>query len=236
MTASSTSVPVGQPVDVTVVVANKGEAGSQKTHLTIALPPGLQLVAPPYYERGSGCTGTQAIDCNLDFIPDRASTRVVFEVNTTAAGKEAVSATAISDRESDPSDNNGVLTIEVQAPAAPPPAIVPATHTAARTFSGTAGADSITGTAGDDLLYGRAGNDRLNGGRGNDVLYGGAGNDVLNGGAGRDRLYGGPGNDTLRAQDGRRDTVDCGPGHDVAYVDRVDRISGCERIIRETAR
>ena len=232
MTASATRVEVGQPVDVSVVVANKGEVGSQKTQLTIALPDGLKLVAPPYYERGSGCTGTQTIDCYLDFIPDRATTRVVFEVSTTAAGQEAVSATASSDRESDPSDNSGVLTIEVQAPATPPPAVAPTSQTAARTVSGTAGADSLTGTAGHDLLYGRGGNDRLDGGRGNDVLYGGAGNDVLTGGAGRDRLYGGPGNDTLRAQDGFRDTVDCGPGRDIAWVDRVDRVSGCERVIR----
>jgi Ca2+-binding RTX toxin-like protein len=64
------------------------------------------------------------------------------------------------------------------------------------------------------------------------VLFGGIGNDVLYGGAGSDRLYGGPGNDTLRARDGQRDVVDCGPGRDIAYVDRIDRVSACERIVR----
>jgi Ca2+-binding RTX toxin-like protein len=53
---------------------------------------------------------------------------------------------------------------------------------------------------------------------------------VLNGGAGTDRLYGGPGNDVLRARDGQRDVVDCGPGRDTAYVDRLDRVSGCETV------
>jgi Ca2+-binding RTX toxin-like protein len=64
------------------------------------------------------------------------------------------------------------------------------------------------------------------------VLFGGRGNDLLDGGRGCDRLYGGPGNDTLRARDGQQDVVDCGPGFDVAHVDRVDRVSACERVLR----
>jgi Ca2+-binding RTX toxin-like protein len=75
----------------------------------------------------------------------------------------------------------------------------------------------------------------LLGGKGNDVLSGGPGNDVLDGGTGLDRLYGGPGNDTLRARDGQRDVVDCGPGRDAATVDRLDRVSGCE-IVRRPVR
>jgi hypothetical protein len=52
------------------------------------------------------------------------------------------------------------------------------------------------------------------------------------GGTGTDRLFGGPGRDDLEAADGQRDTVDCGPGPDVARVDGFDRVSGCERVIR----
>jgi hypothetical protein len=36
----------------------------------------------------------------------------------------------------------------------------------------------------------------------------------------------------LRARDNQRDVVDCGPGRDTAYVDRLDRVSGCERVKR----
>ena len=45
-------------------------------------------------------------------------------------------------------------------------------------------------------------------------------------------LNGGTGNDTLFARDGQRDLVLCGPGRDVAYVDRKDKVSGCEVIRR----
>jgi Ca2+-binding RTX toxin-like protein len=91
------------------------------------------------------------------------------------------------------------------------------------------------GTSGADLLYGEGGNDTLLGGRGNDVLFGGRGADVLDGGRGLDRLYGGPGNDLVKARDGARDVVDCGPGRDLAFVDRLDRTSGCERVLRRQA-
>jgi Ca2+-binding RTX toxin-like protein len=227
--APSTTTPLqGGSVDVTVRVDNTGGAGALQTRLEIALPAGLTLVGPPYYERGSGCTGTQQIDCNLDYVPNGSETRVVFEVRAQASG--TITATVSSDRDSDPTDNAANAAITVVTPTVAP-AVTPAHHVAPRTFSGNAGANRITGTAGADLIYGLGGNDVLNGGRGNDVLYGGRGNDVLVGGPGLDRLFGGPGNDVLRARDGQRDVVDCGPGRDIAYVDRFDRVSGCEKIV-----
>jgi hypothetical protein len=233
LTSSATSVVAGGAVDVSVVVRNAGTAASTATHLAISLAPGLALAGPPYYERGSGCTGSSQIDCYLDYIPTGTSTRVSFEVRTTTAGAASVGASATSTADRNPADNAAAVTIDVQAPAVPPAApVVPKKQTAPRTFSGTARSDRIAGTTGNDLLYGRGGNDMLVGGRGNDVLYGGLGNDALYGGPGTDRLYGGPGRDQLHARDGRRDTVDCGPGRDVAWVDRVDRVSGCERVIR----
>jgi Ca2+-binding RTX toxin-like protein len=228
---SATTTQPGGLVDVTAWVANTGGAGALQTHLDIALPQGLTLVGPPAYERGSGCTGTQQIDCFLDYVPNGDRTRVLFEVRASAAGPQTITATTTADRDSDPSDNAANLAIDVVAPTVPP-VTTPTTHTAPRTFAGSARADRLTGTAGADVLYGLGGNDVLRGGKGNDVLYGGRGNDVLDGGPGLDRLYGGPGTDTLRARDGRRDVVDCGPGRDVAYVDRIDRVSGCERVVR----
>jgi hypothetical protein len=231
MTPSATAVQQGLPVDVSVLVRNSGAAGSLRTHLAIALPPALELVAAPHYERGSGCTGTQQIDCFLDYVPNDSETHVAFEVNTVAPGSATIAATATADRDSDAGNNTANITIDVAAPATPT-ATAPTPRVAPRTFSGTAGADRLTGTAGADLIYGRNGNDTLVGGRGNDILNGGRGNDLLDGGPGLDRLYGGPGNDTLRARDGHRDVVDCGPGRDLARVDRADSVSGCETIIR----
>jgi Ca2+-binding RTX toxin-like protein len=72
----------------------------------------------------------------------------------------------------------------------------------------------------------------LNGQGGNDRIKGFDGTDGLNGGPGKDALDGGKGNDSINAKDGRRDKrVRCGPGKkDVATIDKVDSVSGCERI------
>jgi hypothetical protein len=101
-----------------------------------------------------------------------------------------------------------------------------------RRQAGTARADRLTGGPGGDTLVGGRGNDRLSGLAGDDCLYGGAGNDVLDGGPGADTLVGGPRRDLLLARDGARDRVSCGPGFDTARVDRIDRVSGCERVRR----
>jgi Ca2+-binding RTX toxin-like protein len=91
---------------------------------------------------------------------------------------------------------------------------------------------------GNDFLSGGSGADELKGGPGPDVLRGDPGNDVLRGGSGVDTLTGGTGDDRLYAWgDGGRgrsgDTVDCGPGHDIALVDRNDRVSrNCEVVRR----
>ena len=93
----------------------------------------------------------------------------------------------------------------------------------------------------DDTLFGGPGPDDLRGGPGPDILSGDVGNDVLRGGPDADTLFGGPGNDRIfasgdpRDDSGRpvRDIVRCGAGrHDVAFVDRQDRVSGCETIHR----
>ena len=97
---------------------------------------------------------------------------------------------------------------------------------------GSEGSDSLIGGAGNDLLDGGVGNDVLSGGPGNDLLIGGQGNDRITGGPGSDRISGGIGNDTINARDGVRESVSCGPGRDIAVVDRQDRVSGCERVIR----
>jgi RTX calcium-binding nonapeptide repeat (4 copies) len=104
---------------------------------------------------------------------------------------------------------------------------------------GTSGADVLIGTARDDLIYGiggadrisgKAGDDYLWGGRGADSLYGAAGSDRLRGGPGADQIHGGPGSDVLFARDGEPDLIDCGSGHDLAYVDQNDRTSNCEAV------
>lgn len=59
-------------------------------------------------------------------------------------------------------------------------------------------------------------------------LEAGPGDDDL---AGRGRYDGGRGNDRINTVNGKRgDTVDCGPGRDVARIDKGDRALGCESV------
>jgi Ca2+-binding RTX toxin-like protein len=100
--------------------------------------------------------------------------------------------------------------------------------------SGGGGNDRIDAGAGNDRETGGGGRDTMSGGPGNDRMSGGAGNDKMNGNGGRNRLSGGAGNDRIAAVNGRRETVNCGPGRrDVARVDRRDRTRGCEEVRRQ---
>jgi RTX calcium-binding nonapeptide repeat (4 copies) len=96
--------------------------------------------------------------------------------------------------------------------------------------------DVIVGGAGNDFLNGNIGTDRLVGGRGHDVLW----EEVCFRGDGEpgtfETLIGGAGNDFLWVRDTpfpvpREDLVLCGAGRDVASVDRVDVVVGCERLM-----
>jgi Ca2+-binding RTX toxin-like protein len=99
-------------------------------------------------------------------------------------------------------------------------------------LSGTPRHDLIYGLAGGDRIFGRGGGDYLLGGSGADFVDGGAGGDRLRGGIGSDRIAGGPGPDIIFARDGRPDSIDCGSGRDLIYVDQHDVTTGCEAIHR----
>lgn len=110
------------------------------------------------------------------------------------------------------------------------------------TMDGNGGDDELCGDGGNDHMQGGAGNDNLQGGNGNDTLegqsgndnlQGQAGNDLLVGGQGHDVLSGGPGRDRIRARDGQRDHINCGPGVDSVSADKVDVVSSnCEHVSR----
>lgn len=89
----------------------------------------------------------------------------------------------------------------------------------------------LLGQGGRDTLLATPDGSTLHGGNGHDKLVGGPGADNLTGGRGADAIAGGKGRDLLRAIDGLRDRVDCGPGVDRAKVDGIDRVKNCERLI-----
>lgn len=71
----------------------------------------------------------------------------------------------------------------------------------------------------------------LSGQGGNDELRGHSGPQGLIGGPGKDQFSAGEDNDFVDAKDGRRDgKVKCGPGKDVAVIDKADSVSGCEKV------
>lgn len=104
-------------------------------------------------------------------------------------------------------------------------------HSAVSTLSAAVGR-AFAGTSGDDLILGSRGADRVRAGAGADIVRTGAGDDRLRGGSGADRLVGGRGRDTIVANGGSGDVVRCGSGRDRAIVDRSDRVSRCETVIR----
>jgi hypothetical protein len=236
LSAKVPALTAGDATDVVATIVNKGGAGALQTRLVIDLPPTLTLLGPPAYERGSGCTGAQRVDCYLDYVPNGATTKVLFAVRATTGGAPRIAATVSADRDSSPADNSTSLTLQVAVPGSTPPttSTPPATThpTVAKAPAGTKRDDKLKGTARNDFINGLAGNDVLEGRAGNDRLLGGLGADVLIGGAGRDGLYGGGGNDRVQARDRTRDYVDCGPGRDTATVDKVDVVKHCERVTR----
>ena len=94
------------------------------------------------------------------------------------------------------------------------------------------GADRVRGRGGHDCLHGGSGRDRLFGEAGYDRLTGGGGADLLDGGPGRNAFDAGRGDDRIRARNGLRERVRCGPGDDTALADRSDRLRGCEHVAR----
>ncbi len=125
LVANGSAFAPGGEANVVATVTNKGGAGSLQTHLVIVLPATMTLLGPPAFDRGSGCTGSQKIDCFLDYIPNGGSSRVVFAVRVSGSGAQSITATASSDREANPADNTATLTLQVGTPGVfQPPAVV----------------------------------------------------------------------------------------------------------------
>lgn len=84
-------------------------------------------------------------------------------------------------------------------------------------------------STGFDAIEGTPLADNLTAGATGAGLRGAGGADVLQGGAAIDTFAGGDGADDIRALDGNAETVDCGPGLDVAFTfDPSDTLTGCE--------
>ncbi len=90
----------------------------------------------------------------------------------------------------------------------------------------------LLGESGNDTLIATPDGSHIHGGNGQDKLIGGRGSDNLTGGRGSDVIRGRKGRDLIRAIDGTKDIVNCGGGLDRAKVDGIDKLKGCERLIK----
>lgn len=149
-----------------------------------------------------------------------------------------------------PGEGDNVLAVERISTGYQPPTPQPGTYVGSEgpdeinlvfangTVKAGGGNDRVTGSDAADSLDGGPENDQISGGFGDDTLTGGPGEDDISGDRTAACFYGpiygtctiGSGNDTIYAQDGERDTIDCGPGSDIAYVDAIDVTSGCETL------
>ncbi|MFL6005050.1 MAG: Ig-like domain-containing protein [Gaiellaceae bacterium] len=218
LTANQTEAKVGTVISVTAVVSNRA-ASATGVVVTLTFSPNVRVISSSA-DRGPGCAAGPPLVCTVGAVA--TPTTISIELSVVAAGPVVVNAAARSAaNDANVADNDATLTIRAAASASASP-LTPAPAVTVR-----------TGTSGRDVLRGTARRDTLRGLGGNDVLYGLGGNDLLVGGAGRDRFSGGAGNDVLRADDRQRDVVACGPGRDVVYADRFDRIArDCERVVR----
>jgi hypothetical protein len=87
------------------------------------------------------------------------------------------------------------------------------------------------GGPGNDVLIAPAIGGILDGGSGRDTILGGS-VDLISGGRGKDLIRAGPGFDEIDAADRTKDRVLCGGGHDRVKADRVDKLKGCENVVR----
>jgi Tol biopolymer transport system component len=204
-------VALGAQATVTLIVENDGNrpAHDVVVHLAPTTPAGEV--------HGCGSVPIAGDSCTLGTLAPGSSQSVDLGLSAAVAGQVGLTY-SVTSTESDlvPGDTTGTITTTV----------LPCT------LVGTPGHDQLQGTPQPDRICGLAGADKINGGPGNDYLDGGSGNDTITGGPGRDTILGGSGNDLIRARDGERDRIDCGPGHDVAIVDANDSARNCEEVER----
>ncbi len=218
--APAGSVKVGDRLDLTLTVANKGGLAEG---VAVTVSPSANItISGSASDRGPGCVAGPPFVCDLDFLGPPGTVRLA--VTVTGPGPVVITASARARQaDANPADNDATLRIEAAALSPSPPSGT-AKGVQRTVRRGTARRDTLRGTNGPDSLFGLAGRD---------VLYALSGPDTLVGGTGADRLFAGAGNDTILARDRARDTIVCGAGRDVVQADPTDRVArDCERVTR----
>jgi hypothetical protein len=122
--ALSGSRPSATSIAYALEVRSANGATGTNLVLTVQLPSGLTATSATT-DRGSGCSGTTTVTCQLDFI----SGNLVAHVNVvaTVATTQAFTTTAsVKQNEIDPSQANNTASVTTTPPALPAPPVAPA--------------------------------------------------------------------------------------------------------------
>jgi uncharacterized repeat protein (TIGR01451 family) len=119
--SDSASVPAGNDISFTVVVANAGPDSAAAVHLIDAVPSGLSLVSFTQ-QSGPTCVPSEVgpNDCTIATMAngDRAEFTAIYNTGTAAQGDYQTSATATSTTNDSNTDNNtGTAQFSITAPA-----------------------------------------------------------------------------------------------------------------------
>ena len=237
-TVSNPAPSAGADVVFTVVAGNAGKDDAAGTTLAVNLP-GSATITSVSSSQGSCSTAGLSVNCAFGTIGRDAQATVLVVARAPASGTMTSTATATAPIV-DPNPGNNSATVTATVPGGTPPASPPLACSnairgtqKANKLRGTGAGDTMKGLGGNDVLRGFGGDDCLNGGRGNDRVIAGPGGDRLIGGKGRDTMLGGGGPDVIKARDGQRDMIKCGPGQDTVLADKSDRVAkDCEKVRR----
>jgi uncharacterized protein DUF11 len=118
ISATPSSLTPGGQVVYTAQVANAPDSAGSATGvvLTVTLPAGTDLVSTPTFDRGSGCSETAPVVCQLDFIPGGRTATVTITARVTTRGSLTAKASAHADQPfSNPAAAEASTTIIVRA-------------------------------------------------------------------------------------------------------------------------
>jgi hypothetical protein len=96
ITPNRRTAAVGDEVDFVITVDYQGHDVANQLLLDLDLTKGMHLLGPPAYTIGSGCAGTSAIVCNLDYLPAFQSTQIRLGVRITEPSNQTISASTTS--------------------------------------------------------------------------------------------------------------------------------------------
>ncbi|MEG4626021.1 CARDB domain-containing protein [Microcoleus sp. w1-18aA5] len=216
-TVDNPTPKVGDQVNITLALTNKGIGIASSINVTNLLPPGLSFVSDTP-EQGSydNTTGVWNVGNMKDNLTRTLKLTAIVTAPNSITNLAAV--TAVNEPDPNPINSQASLIINpIGSSGSTPAQKVP--------ILGTSGNDNLVGTFEPDVIYGLTGNDTVGGIGESDTLYGNEDDDVINGNQTNDLIIGGKGNDLLFGRKGDdqiygdigNDTLIGGLGQDILF-------------------